>query len=179
MTAAVPITEKNLDGYDAPVIPWAKVRVSIAAGIPQAPGTSGPNRHTCWLATVNQTGTPHVTGVGVMFHDDKLYFTGGPKTRKAKNIARNPRCAISVATQAFDLVFEGEAVKVTDAGKLEHVAELFRNDGWPATARDGALWAEYSAQTAGPPPWYAYELAPTTVYGLGTEGSGGAMRWDF
>ncbi len=179
MTTNQPVTEKNLDGYDAPAIPWARVRECLAGGLTQAPGTGGPHRHTCWLATIDPGGAPHVVGIGVLFDDGKLYFTAGPGTRKAKNVARDPRCAITVATQPFDLVFEGDSTKVTDAAMLEHVADLYRASGWPATARDGAVYAEYSAPSAGPPPWHAYELTPTTIYALGTTDPGGATRWTF
>jgi hypothetical protein len=49
MAAKEPTAERNLDGYGAPVIPWTKVRERLEAGVTQAPGTGGPNRHTCWL----------------------------------------------------------------------------------------------------------------------------------
>jgi PPOX class probable F420-dependent enzyme len=174
-----PVAEQNLDGYGAPLIPWTRVRERLDAGIPQAPGSGGPDRHTCWLATVRPDGTPHVMPLGVLWVDGAFYFNAGPSTRKARNLARDPHCVITVATHDFDLVVEGEAVKVTDDAKLRRIAEVFAAQGWQATVRDGALYAEYSAPSAGPPPWEVYEVTPKRVFGLGTAEPYGATRWDF
>jgi hypothetical protein len=46
--------------------------------------------------------------------EDSNYFTSGPGTRKARNLANDPRCVMTIATHESDLVVEGEAVKVTD-----------------------------------------------------------------
>jgi hypothetical protein len=42
-------------------------------------------------------------------------FGQSPQSRKGKNLARDPRCTLSVATQAFDLTVEGEG----DATRFE------------------------------------------------------------
>jgi len=90
-----------------------------------------------------------------------------------------PRCTVTVATEPFDLVVEGEAARVTDDTELQRVAAAYAEGGWPASARDGALDAEYSAPSAGPPPWHAYRLTPTTIYAFGTAEPYGATRWRF
>lgn len=174
-----PAAKKNLDGYGAPEIAWARVRDRLDQGFTQAPGTGGPKRHTVWLSTVNPDNSPHVMPLGALWIGGKFYFTSGPGTRKSQNLARNPHCALSVATEPFDLVMEGEAVKVTDAATLERIAEAYRRTGWSPTVRNGALYAEYSAPSAGPPPWYVYEVRPVTVYAMGTAEPGGATRFRF
>lgn len=179
MTANDPVDARNLDRYDAPVIEWTRVRDRLNEGLAGAPGTGGPDRHTTWLATVNPDGTPHVMPLGALWVDGNLYFTSGAGTRKAKNLAHNPRCVITVATHPFDLVFEGEAVKVTDDAKLQRIANEYASGGWAATVREGALTAEYSAPSAGPPPWDVYEIRPTTVFALGTAEPYGATRFRF
>jgi nitroimidazol reductase NimA-like FMN-containing flavoprotein (pyridoxamine 5'-phosphate oxidase superfamily) len=179
MAVKEPVAERNLDGYGAPPIPWARVRERLDAGLTQAPGSGGPARHTCWVATVRPDGRPHVVPVGVLWVDGRFYFNAGATTRKAKNLARNPHCVITVATNPFDLVVEGEAVKVTDEAKLQRIAEVYASQGWQATVRDGALSAEYSAPSAGPPPWEVYEVTPATVFALGTAEPYGATRWRF
>jgi nitroimidazol reductase NimA-like FMN-containing flavoprotein (pyridoxamine 5'-phosphate oxidase superfamily) len=177
MAAKEPVDERNLDGYGAPSIPWTRVRESLDEGIPQGPEAGGPDRHTCWLATVHPDGRPHVMPVGVLWDDGKLYFTAGAGTRKAKNIAENPHCVISVATHPFDLVMEGDAAKVTDEAKLQHIADVYAAEGWAPTVRDGGLYAEFSAPAAGPPPWDVYEVTPETVFALGTAEPWGATRF--
>jgi pyridoxine/pyridoxamine 5'-phosphate oxidase len=141
-------------------------------------GEDAPPR-TTWLSTVSPDGKPHTTGVGALWLDDRCFFTIGPKTRKSRNLAQNPNCVVSVALGDLDLVVEGTAAKVTDEAKLERLAEAFRAQGWPATVKDGALTAEYSAPSAGPPPWYLYEMTPKTAFGVATKEPFGATRWRF
>lgn len=174
-----PVSDKNLDGYDAPSIPWEKVQAVLDGDIDQAPEGGGPNRHTTWLATSNPDGRTHVMPVGVWFEADGLYFTSGPGTRKARNLARDPRCTITVATQPFDLVFEGTATRMTDDAALQRVAERANAGGWPATVDGDGLTAPFSAPAAGPPPWHVYRMTPTTVFALGTADPFGATRFDF
>jgi hypothetical protein len=45
--------------------------------------------------------------------------------------------------------------------------------------REGAFYHEFSAPSAGPPPWYLYELGPETVFAFGTAEPFGATRFDF
>jgi hypothetical protein len=179
MTVNEPASERNLDGYDAPLIPWAKVRERLEQGWTQAPGTGGPDRHTSWLATTNPDGSPHLVPLGVLWVGGALCFTSGPGARKAQNIARDPRCVITVATHPFDIVAEGEALEVTDDAELRRIADAYAAGGWAPTVRDGAFYAEYSAPSAGPPPWHVYEVTPKTVYAFGTAEPGGATRFRF
>src|SRR4051794_26439418 len=95
---------KNLaDLYELPPVDWSRVVAELDRGLPQAPGTGGPDRHTAWLATINPDGSPHVTAVGAMWHDGSFWFTSGDGTRKSKNVARDSRCTLSVAADNFDL----------------------------------------------------------------------------
>jgi hypothetical protein len=171
--------QRNLDGYGTPPIPWAKVRDILASDITQAPDTGGPNRHTTWLTTINPNGMPHATPVGFIQIDGVWCFTSGPGTRKSRNIAADPRCVVSVATHPFDLVMEGTAERVTDVDELRTVAEAYAADGWPAQVDGDAVTAEYSAPSAGPPPWHVYKITPDTVFAFGTAEPYGATRFDF
>jgi len=174
-----PTSKKNLDGYGAPIIPWQKVQNRLQQKISQAPKTGGPDRHTAWLATSNPDGKPHVMPVGILFIDDAFYFTSGPKTRKARNIAHNPDSVISIATHDFDLVVEGSATRVVDQAHLQRIADAFKKEGWEPTVVKGGLTANYSAPSAGPPPWQVYEVKPETIFALGTSEPYGATRWNF
>jgi PPOX class probable F420-dependent enzyme len=172
----------NLAGlYQAPLIEWDRITARLDRGVTQAPETGGPDRHTCWLATVNRDGSPHVTGVGAIWVDGAFWFETGEGSRKGRNLARDPRCTLSVATHEFDLVVDGEAQQVRDRPVVARMAERWAAGGWPARVDETgeALTAEYSAPSAGPPPWYVYCITPRRATALLTVEPGGATRWDF
>jgi PPOX class probable F420-dependent enzyme len=172
----------NLAGlYGLPLLDWSRIESRLNDGLAQAPGSGGPDRHTCWLATINPDGTPHVTGIGALWVDGAFWFETGERTRKARNLSRDPRCTMSVATHGFDVVVEGTAQKVTDPATVAAMAARWSADGWPAQvdASGVALTAEFSAPSAGPPPWLVYRLTPHRATALQTVEPGGATRWSF
>jgi hypothetical protein len=65
--------------------------------------------------------------------------------------------------------------RVIEALDRTRVAALF--GGWDPQVRDGAFWHEYSAPSAGPPPWDVYEITPTTIFAVATAEPNGATRW--
>jgi hypothetical protein len=85
-----------------------------------------------------------------------------------------------VATHDFDVVVEGAAARVTDRATVADMAARWAAEGWPARVDDSgiALTAEFSAPSAGPPPWVVYRLTPRRVTALATVEPGGATRWD-
>jgi nitroimidazol reductase NimA-like FMN-containing flavoprotein (pyridoxamine 5'-phosphate oxidase superfamily) len=48
------------------------------------------------LATIDGTGVPHIVPVWYMYRDDKFYVGTNTKTRKAKNIRKNPKISFCV-----------------------------------------------------------------------------------
>ncbi len=173
---------KNLaDLYGLPPVDWADIEGRLDQGVIQAPSAGGPDRHTCWLATVNRDGSPHLTGVGAVWLEGSFWFVTGEQTRKGRNLAGDPRCTLSVATREFDLVIEGVATRVTDPTTVTSLAEQWNAGGWPARvdASGTALTAEYSAPSAGPPPWSIFRIEAHHATALQVVGAGGATRWTF
>ena len=161
----------NLDIYGHETLEWSRAKAQLED--PADPMT------TFFLGTVRPDGRPHVAGVGAVWFDDRLWFVSGPGTRKSRNLAERADCVISVALPDLDLVVEGAAVKVTDEPTLHRLAGLYDAQGWPATVKDGAFTAPYSAPSAGPPPWDLYEFTPETAFGVASAEPHGAMRWRF
>lgn len=172
MTERTPTDVKNLDRYGNDALPWSRPRDILAAGPP------GPEM-TSFLGTCTPDGLPHAAGVGALWFDGDLYITSNPDTRKSRDLAANPACTISAKLEGIDVVFEGEATRVTDQSTLEQVAALYREDGWPAEVESDAFTAPYSAPSAGPPPWYLYRVTFHTVFGVATAEPYGATRWRF
>src|SRR5690349_8337391 len=99
------MTAINLDTQDHnPTLDLAMVTDRLARGFAQAPGEGGPDRHSTWITTLNADGSPHTTGIGAAWADGAFWFETGPRTRKARNLDRDPRCSMALAVHEFDLV---------------------------------------------------------------------------
>ena len=163
---------KNLaDLYGLALIPWSRALEALES--------AEPRTQTPFLATTRPDGRPHVAAVGALWDDGKVYFVSGSGTRKSRNLAQNANCVISMSLTGIDLVIEGTAATVTDGPTLERLAKRYADQGWPAIVKDGAFTYDYSAPSAGPPPWGLYSVTPTTVFGVLTVEPGGATRWRF
>lgn len=179
-TKLKPVSEKNLAGYGLQPLAWDRALERLEGewkqqAPPEMGGDASP--HTHWLATTRPDGRPHVVPIGAVWDGGHFYFTAGDGTRKAKNLAHNSQCVMTLAARGLDLALEGEAKKVTDEAKLQRLAEVFASGGWAPEVRDGAFYHEFSAPSAGPPPWYVYEFTPKTVFGVATAEPYGATRW--
>ncbi|MQY14051.1 hypothetical protein SRB5_42120 [Streptomyces sp. RB5] len=172
MTDPEPVETTNLDRYGNAPLPWSRALERLGSDLVHVSTTT-------FLATAGKDGRPHSAGIGSLWLDGDLFFTSGPHTRKSRNLAVNPACAVSFGLEGLDLVLEGSAARVTTARTLEKVAESYREGGWPVAVADDALTAPYSAPSAGPPPWYVYRLSFDTAVGVATAAPHGAMRWRF
>lgn len=172
MTDREPVDVANLDRYGFPPLPWSRPRDLLAAG-PTQPDVP------FFLGTSRPDGRPHAAGIGALWLDGDLYFTSGPGTRKARNLAANPAATVSARLEGIDLVLEGEAARVADRTTLEQAAALYREGGWPAEVEGDALTAPFSAPSAGPPPWHLYRLRFHSAVGVATAEPYGATRWRF
>jgi len=169
----VPTSQRNLDTiYGGGPFTWETAYAAVVEALPRM-------ETAVYLGTVRPDGRPHSAGVGAFLQGGALYVVSGPQTRKSRNLAANPRCTLSVRTSAGDVIFEGAAARVTEPETLEAVAATAREGGWPAQVEGDALTAPYSAQSAGPPPWWLYRLAYDTVFGVATSEPFGATRWTF
>ena len=91
-------TTNLADLYDLDPIPWSRALEALEAR---------SRRADRFLATTRPDGRPHVAGVGAVWYEGKVWFVSGPGTRKSRNLAENPNCAISMSLPGIDLVFEG------------------------------------------------------------------------
>ena len=164
------VRQKNLDIYGHKPLLWSRAVKLLRAG---------PEGGTFWLSTTRPDGRPHVAGVGALWVDGKVYFVTGGSTRKGRNLAKNRRCAFSVSLKGMDLVIEGSAARVTDAPTLRRLAKKYVAQGWPAKVSGQAFTAEYSAPSAGRPPWNLYVFTPATAFGVASAEPHGATRWRF
>lgn len=172
MPDRTPVQVTNLDRYGSPELSWDRAHDRLAAGPPQ-------HDPAFILGTSRPDGRPHAAVIGAVWYDGDLYFTSGPETRKARNLSANPACTISARLEGIDLVFEGEASRVTDQPTLGTLAQVYRSGGWPAQVEGDAFTAPFSAPSAGPPPWQLYRFTFHTAFGVATTEPYGATRWRF
>jgi hypothetical protein len=173
------VDARNLaDHYGLPLVPWQQVEARLSGD--SLAGTAGPDNRS-WLATLNADGSPHLTGLGPLWVDGCFYLTTGETTRKGRNLARDPRCTLGISTEEFDLAADGEALLLEDPAVVADLAGRWNAGGWPAEpdASGVALTAEFSAPSAGPPPWRVYRLTPRTITVVLASAPGGATRWTF
>jgi Pyridoxamine 5'-phosphate oxidase len=179
-TTLKPKSEQNISGYGLGPLAWDRALERLeeewkVQAPPEMGGDAYP--HTHWLATTRPDGRPHVVPIGAVWDEGHFYFSSGNGTRKSKNLAQRSDCVITLAAKGLDITLEGEAKRVTDEAKLRRVAAVFASAGWEPTVKDGAFQHEFSAPSAGPPPWYVYEFTPRTVFGFATAEPYGATRW--
>ncbi|MCK0111999.1 pyridoxamine 5'-phosphate oxidase family protein [Ornithinimicrobium sp. F0845] len=173
MTTPTPTHERNLDTqYGGGPLTWETVSQAVAEDVQKM-------ETAVFLGTVRPDGRPHSAAIGAFWTDGEIFVVSGPGTRKSRNLAANPHCTLSVRTSVGDVIFEGTAARVTDAPTLERVAAGARDGGWPAQVEGEAVTAPYSAQSAGPPPWWVYRITYDTVFGVATSEPFGATRWSF
>jgi Pyridoxamine 5'-phosphate oxidase len=129
------------------------------------------------LSTVRPNGRPHVTPLLAVWLDDAAHFCTGPDEQKARNLARSPLCALIAAgaPDGLDVVVEGEAVRVTDEGRLRRLADAWvarHGEEWQFSVRDGAFAHPSGAGTA-----LVFEVAPAVVFAFGRGDEYSQTRW--
>src|SRR5581483_5227595 len=102
-------------------------------------------------------------------------------TRKAKNVARDPRCSIAVSVRDADVVVEGEATRVTDPDAVARLAKAWADQGCPAEPDESGsgITAPFNAPSQGKPPWNVYRIEPRSATVVLSEEPGGLTRFRF
>ena len=72
-----------------------------------------------WLATRWPDGRPHAMPVWAVWHDFALWFSSSRGSRKARNLAADPRCVLTTEDTRQPVVLEGSAELLTSLSDLE------------------------------------------------------------
>ena len=79
------------------------------------------------LATVLPDGSPHTVPLWIGTHGDRIVFLTGPDSRKARNLRRDPRMALSIAPadNPFQpVVIRGRVVEWLDGDAAWEIIDL-------------------------------------------------------
>jgi Pyridoxamine 5'-phosphate oxidase len=140
------------------LIPWAEAERRLSVS------------HDYWVATVRPDGRPHVMPVWGVWLDGRVWFSSGLRSRKARNLAAEPRCTVATDDALKPVVVEGTAERVT---------ELIRITGF-LNAVNRKYDAGISADFLDPAVNGSFAVRPERVFAL-TEAdfSGSPTRWTF
>jgi len=130
-----------------------------------------------WIITVRADGRPHAVPLVGVWHDGAFAFCTGPDEQKARNLDANAQVAITTGSTGAngwangrDVVVEGTAVRVTEAGALQTLADAWfakYGDDWKFEPR-GEEFVEISNSGDGTDggAWvYRVEPAKVMVFG--------------
>ena len=81
--------------------------------------------HNYWVATSRPDSNPHLMLVWGIWWEDAFWFSTGPRTRKAKNIAVHPHCVIGTDKADEAVILEGKAELVSDRDVWKRLAEIY------------------------------------------------------
>src|SRR3954465_13058373 len=108
MSAYEPIETTNLDIYGHDPLPWSRPRQLLEEAVGRESAAGGETEHwTFWLSTSSAAAQPHRAGGRAIWIDDQVWVTSGARTRKSRNLAANPACAIAISLRGLDVVIEG------------------------------------------------------------------------
>jgi Pyridoxamine 5'-phosphate oxidase len=121
-----------------------------------------------WLATVWPDHRPHVTPVWGVWRDEMLWFSCGPRSRKARNIAANPAAVATTEDAVSPVVVAGDAEVVDDRDTVVAFAQ------WADAKYATSYGAEFYTANA------CFRIRITSVFGLsGDDFTGSPTRWAF
>lgn len=128
-----------------------------------------------WLVTVSRHGRPHSLPVWGVWdeRDHRFAFSCAPSSRKASNIAANPRVVVTVESTVECVCVEGRAAPVTGGNRREAWIERYLAKYLPHSTD---LTAEFIRANA------LFEIVPDRGFGLidrDAEFSRTATRWHF
>lgn len=129
---------------------------------------------TYWLATVRPGSAPHVMPVWGVWFENGFYFSTGAQSRKARNLASNSRCVVTVELWSEAVADDGE---IHDSVIVEGIAG--RVNSAKLRQRFGVLYEKkyhWDMQDFSEP---VYSVRPRVVFGLASKFNETATRWTF
>jgi nitroimidazol reductase NimA-like FMN-containing flavoprotein (pyridoxamine 5'-phosphate oxidase superfamily) len=109
----------HMPGYGVPkdkkgLLPWSHVCGRMAEA------------QNYWVCTVGPDGRPHATPVWGLWLDDRLYFGGGPQTRRSRNLAANPAVCLHLESGSDVVILHGDAqeLRAPDRSLITRLIEI-------------------------------------------------------
>ena len=140
------------------LLPWAEAQRRLTGA------------HDYWLATVRPDGSPHVMPVWGVWTGGRLWFSTGLRSRKARNLAADPRCTFTTDDARDPVVVEGVAERVTGAAAIRAFVDAVN------AKYDAGLTTEFQDPAVNA----TVAVRPVRVFALsGADFPGSPTRWTF
>lgn len=112
------------------LLPWSWAAERLSSG------------HNFWLATARPDGRPHLMPVWGVWQDGAFSFSTSAGSRKARNLAADPRCTISTESPDEPVILEGMAAEQTDRTKLAAFVKAYKEKyAWEIDPSAGGIFA--------------------------------------
>ena len=126
--------------------------------------------HDYWVATARPDGRPHLMPVWAVWDGRALWFSSSVGSRKARNLAAEPRCSIATDNAWEPVVLEGIASVVADSDALARFITL-ENDKYGT---------DYNVDFLDPAVNATFRVEPSWVFTLTEDDfTGSPTRWSF
>jgi nitroimidazol reductase NimA-like FMN-containing flavoprotein (pyridoxamine 5'-phosphate oxidase superfamily) len=120
-----------------------------------------------WVSSLWPDGRPHLMPVWGVWDGEALWFSSGRRSRKARNLAADPRCVIATEDASEPVIVEGAATAVSERDAIERVADLM-------DAKYGGITAGFLAAHA------TIAVKPTWAFAIAHDDfTGSPTRWTF
>ena len=116
---AVPAADRpHMPGYGVPddrkgMLPWKWAEQRLVRS------------HNYLLCTVRPDGAPHMMPIWGVWMDGIFCFSTGRESRKARNLAANPRCVICNEISKEAVLVEGRAEELKDADRIKELGRSY------------------------------------------------------
>lgn len=98
--------------------------------------------HNYWFCTTRPDGSPHVMPIWGVWVDGIFCFSTGRESRKARNLAVNPRCVICNEISKEAVIVEGRAEELTDPDRIKELGRSYarKYKPWKLDAKLGPIF---------------------------------------
>jgi hypothetical protein len=151
----VPAMPKDASGLK----PWAWARERLEKS------------HNYWIATSWPDGRPHLMVVWGVWWEEAFWFSTGPNTRKAKNLAAHGYCCVGTERADEAVIVEGVPQEMEDRGVWKRFAGVYN-------AKYGGDVEPILASCGG----NVYRVEPRRAFGQDEHAENftqSATRWEF
>jgi len=123
-----------------------------------------------WVVSLWPDGRPHAMPVWGLWHEGAFWFSSSKGSRKARNLAADPRCVVTTEDAADPVVLEGTAELVSEPEALATMLAL----------ENAKYDTNYTIDLLDPDVNAVYRVRPRWVFGLRHDDfTGSPTRWTF